>query len=135
MQHYRILIANVFESGSTIFLHYFNGCAKQPIKALSAPLCKMVIDMHFRFAFATALVLLASPAFVSAQTPGTGQSVKSGAWVFSADGHRIGRVEDVADGMAAIIYNGHMIHLSLDKLAAGEKGLVSALTRKEIDQL
>ena len=95
----------------------------------------MVIDMHFRFAFATALVLLASPAFVSAQTPGTGQAVKSGAWVFSADGHRIGRVEDVADGMAAIIYNGHMIHLSLDKLAAGEKGLVSALTRKEIDQL
>ena len=96
---------------------------------------KMVIDMHFRFAFATALVLLASPAFVSAQTPETGQSVKSGAWVFSADGHRIGRVEDVADGMAAIIYNGHMIHLSVDKLAAGEKGLVSTLTRKEIDQL
>ena len=95
----------------------------------------MVIDMHFRFAFATALALLASPAFVSAQTPGTGQSVKSGAWVFSADGHRIGRVEDVADGMAAIIYNGHMIHLSVDKLAAGEKGLVSTLTRKEIDQL
>jgi len=96
---------------------------------------KMVIDMHFRFAFATALVLLASPAFVSAQTPGTGQSVKSGAWVFSTDGHRIGRVEDVADGMAAIIYNGHMIHIPLDKLAAGEKGLVSSLTRKEIDQL
>ena len=95
----------------------------------------MVIDMHFRFALATALVVLASPAFVSAQTPETGQSVKSGAWVFSADGRRIGRVDDVADGTAAIIYNGHLIRIPLDKLAASDKGLVSSLTRREIDQL
>ena len=134
MEHYRIQIANVFESDSTIFLRRFSRCAKQPINALLPPI-KMVIDMHFRFAFATALVLLASPAFVSAQTPGTGQSVKSGAWVFSADGRRIGRVDDVADGTAAIIYNGHLIRIPLDKLAASDKGLVSSLTRKEIVQL
>jgi len=95
----------------------------------------MVIDMHFRSTLAAALVLLASPALTSAQTTGTVQSVKNGAWVFSADGRRIGRVDRVDDGTAGIIYNGRMIRIPLDKLAAGEKGLVSSLTRREIDQL
>jgi len=95
----------------------------------------MVIDMHFRSALATGLVLLVSPTLVSAQTAGTAQSIKSGAWVFSADGRRVGRVDDIANGTAAIIYNGRLIHIPIDKLTAGDKGLVSSLTRKEIDQL
>ena len=95
----------------------------------------MVIDMHFRLALAAAFALLANPVLASSQTAGTTQSVKNGTWVFSSDGRRIGRVDDVIEGIAAIIYNGHLIRIPVDKLAAGEKGLVSSLTRKEIDQL
>jgi sporulation protein YlmC with PRC-barrel domain len=86
-------------------------------------------------------------ALISAVTLSTGAfaevvgNIKSGAFVTTSDGKRIGRVYDIekaADGSASsvsIIVDNRIIHIGASTLTASDKGLTTSLTNADIKKL
>jgi sporulation protein YlmC with PRC-barrel domain len=68
-------------------------------------------------------------------------TIKTGAFVSTSDGKRIGRVYDIdkaADGSAssvAIIVDNKIIHIQASTLTASDKGLTTSLTNADIKKL
>ena len=71
----------------------------------------------------------AAPAAAAADA---GASVKKGAMVFSADGSRFGRINDIRGNLANIIFDGRFVKIPVETLSNGERGLTTSLTRKEV---
>jgi hypothetical protein len=67
--------------------------------------------------------------------------VKAGQWVRSSDGAMIGRIEYLDKGSdgavkdAAVIYEMRMVHIPGDSLSAGDKGVVTSLTKADVRKL
>ncbi|OYX64453.1 MAG: hypothetical protein B7Y89_02255 [Novosphingobium sp. 32-60-15] len=97
--------------------------------------------MKIQSVFALALGLVALPAMaqtaapVAAAAATSAPEIKSGDMVFSAEGRRIGRVDRVRGNAVVVIRDMKMISIPLATLSAGERGLVSTLTNKEISRL
>ncbi len=73
-----------------------------------------------------------------AETVGT---IKTGAFVNTSDGKRVGRVYDIskaADGSAqsvSVIVDNKIIHIQASTLTASDKGLTTSLTNADIKKL
>lgn len=97
------------------------------------------MKIHSVFALALGLVALpaaaqtAAPAAVPAAT--AAPEIKTGEMVWSAEGRRIGRVDRVRGDAVAVIRDMKMIYIPIATLSAGDHGLVSTLTTKEINHL
>jgi hypothetical protein len=66
--------------------------------------------------------------------------VKPGQWIYTSDGMAVGRV-DVVDKdktgkaeTAGVIRDMRMVHIPVSTLSTGPKGLVTSLTRKDVDR-
>lgn len=85
----------------------------------------------------SAALFAAAPALAQAQTT----EISRRATIFSAEGTKLGRVENVVkaeDGSTAavkIIYRGKFLTIPAASLAAGEKGLTTSLTNAEIRKM
>ncbi|WP_371433319.1 hypothetical protein [Novosphingobium sp.] len=101
----------------------------------------LVTDMKIHSVFALALGLVALPAAAHAAdpapaaAPAAAPEIKGGELVWSADGRRIGRVDRVRGDTVAVISDMAMVYIPIATLSASEHGLVSTLTRKEIERL
>jgi len=101
----------------------------------------LVTDMKIHSVFALALGLVAIPAAaqtaspVPAAAPKPAPEIKTGDLVWSVDGRRIGRVDSLRGTTVAVIDDTKMVYIPLTTLSTGAHGLVSTLTRKEIDRL
>lgn len=97
------------------------------------------MKLHSAFALALGLVALPAAAHAAdpapAAAPAATPEIKGGESVWSADGHRIGRVDRVRGDTVAVISDGAMVYIPLSTLSVSERGLVSKLTRKEIAHL
>lgn len=130
--YFRIGIDNSFTS------HYLTSTAGHPVTFCIETL---VTNMKIHTVFALALGLAAIPA--AAQTAAAPSStsasaaldIKGGEMVWSAEGRRIGRVDRVRGDSIAVIRDMKMIYIPIATLTAGERGLVSTLTSKEINRL
>lgn len=96
--------------------------------------------MKIQTVFALALGLVAVPSAVLAQATAApaavaAPTIKGGELVFSADGRRIGRVDRVRGDAVAVINDTKMVYIPIATLSANERGLVSTLSRKDIDRL
>lgn len=97
--------------------------------------------MKLHTAFALALGLVALPSAARAEDPAPAAAavaapqIKGGELVWSADGRRIGRVDRVRGTSIAVISDMKMIYIPISTISASERGLVSTLSRKEIDHL
>jgi hypothetical protein len=66
---------------------------------------------------------------------------KSGDWVRTSDGFAIGRIQYVdkaKDGAAkdvGVIYDMRIVHIPAETLTAGDKGLVTSLSRADVSKL
>lgn len=97
------------------------------------------MKLHSAFALALGLVALPATAHAAdpapAAAPAAAPEIKGGESVWSADGHRIGRVDRVRGDKVVVISDTTMIYVPIATLSASERGLVSTLTRKEIGRL
>ena len=96
--------------------------------------------MKLQSVFALALGLAALPvaAHAAESAPvasAAAPTIKGGELVWSADGRRIGRVDRIRGESVAVIYDMRMVYIPVASLSSGERGLVSSLSRKEIDRL
>lgn len=97
--------------------------------------------MKFHSVFALALGLVAIPAAAQTAEPAPAAAaaaapeIKGGELVWSADGRRIGRVDRVRGAAIAVISDMKMVYIPIATLSASERGLVSTLSRKEINRL
>lgn len=84
-----------------------------------------------------ALSVSQSPAFADEPAAATAAAptIKKGAWIWSSDGRRLGRIETLRNGSVSLIYGARIIYIPTSSLSATEKGLATTLTRKEIDQM
>jgi hypothetical protein len=88
------------------------------------------------FAALISAVSLSSGAF--AETVG---NIKTGAFVSTSDGKRIGRVYDIdkaADGSASsvsVIVDNKIIHIAASTLSPSDKGLTTSLSHADIKKL
>lgn len=97
------------------------------------------MKLHSVFALALGLVALPAaahaadlaPAAAAAATP----AIKGGDLVWSADGRRIGRIDHVRGATVVVISDIKMVYIPIATLSTGARGLVSSLSRKEIDRL
>jgi len=94
--------------------------------------------MKLHCVFALALGLAALPA--SAQTVDTppaaaAPAIKGGETVFSAEGRRIGSVDRVRGTMIVVIGDAKPLYIPISTLTATDRGLVTSLTRKELNKL
>ena len=99
------------------------------------------MKIHSVFALALGLVALpaaaqtAETAPAAATAPVAAPAIKNGDLVWSTDGRRIGRVDRVRGDAVAVISDMKMVYIPVATLSTSEHGLVSSLTRKEIDRL
>ncbi len=96
--------------------------------------------MKLLSAFALALGLVAFPVAAQGTDPApaaatAAPNIHSGILVWSSDGRRIGRVDRVRGESVAVIYGMRIVYIPISSLSEGERGLVSTLSRKEIDHL
>ena len=97
--------------------------------------------MKLHSVFALALGLVALPAAVHAADPAPAAAVaatpeiKGGEFVWSVDGRRIGRIDRVRGAAVVVISDIKMVYIPIATLSAGAGGLVSSLSRMEIDRL
>lgn len=88
--------------------------------------------------FANILFIAAGLAAATPALAADAPEIKTAALVVTADGARIGRIDRVvkdASGAATavkIIFGGKFITIPASSLSAGEKGLVTSLTKKEV---
>jgi hypothetical protein len=101
----------------------------------------LVTDMKLHSVFALALGLVAAPVAVHAAdpapaaAPAAAADIKGGEAMWSADGRRVGRVDRVRGNTVAVVADMKMIYIPLDTVSVTERGVVSTLTRKEINRL
>ena len=99
------------------------------------------MKLHSVFALALGLVALpaaahaADPAPAAAAATAAAPEITAGELVWSADGRQIGRVDRVRGTAVVVISDLKMVHIPVATLSAGKRGLVSTLSRKEIDRL
>ncbi|MDT0509718.1 hypothetical protein [Novosphingobium sp. MMS21-SN21R] len=97
--------------------------------------------MKLHSVFALALGLVAAPVAVHAAdpapaaAPAAASDIKGGEAMWSADGRRVGRVDRVRGNAVAVVADMKMIYIPLDTVSVTERGVVSTLTRKEINRL
>ncbi|WP_068078030.1 hypothetical protein [Novosphingobium lentum] len=97
------------------------------------------MKLHSVFALALGLAILPAaahaadpaPAAAAAATP----DIKGGELVWSADGRRIGRVDRVRGAAVVVISDMKMVYIPVATISKNDHGLVSTLSRKEIDRL
>ncbi|KQM97507.1 hypothetical protein ASE85_14615 [Sphingobium sp. Leaf26] len=90
------------------------------------------------FAFALGLCAISAAAHAADPSPVADAATpvaKVGDLIFSADGRRVGRVDRIRGNSVAVIIEMKMIYIPFDKLSAGDRGVVSSLTLKEIKHL
>jgi hypothetical protein len=108
----------------------------------------LVKNMKFHSVFALALGLIALPAAAQTAEPAPATvavaepapaaavpEIKGGEMIWSADGRRIGLVDRHRGATVAVVRNMKMIYIPIATLSANKRGLVSSLSRKEIDRL
>lgn len=103
----------------------------------------MVTDMKLHSVFALALGLVALPVAAHAADPApaaaaataVASEIKAGQLVWSADGRQIGRVDRVRGTAVVVISDMKMVYIPIATLSSNNRGLVSTLSRKEIDRL
>ncbi len=90
----------------------------------------------------TALLLAAAaPIAAHAQAPEAASSLKAGAYLYSADAKRIGRVErlipakDGTPGWASIIVDSRFVSVPVTTISTGDKGFVTSLSKDDIRKL
>lgn len=99
------------------------------------------MKIHSVFALALGLVALPAAAQAPAAAPAAPAAatatpeIKTGDMVSSAEGRRIGRVDRVRGDAVAVIRDMKMIYIPIATISAGEHGLVTTLTNKEINHL
>ena len=65
----------------------------------------------------------------------TSADLTAGASVRDNRGHRIGAVQSISGNMAVVVNNGRMVHVPLASLYRGASGLVSNLSRAQLDAM
>ena len=90
--------------------------------------------------FVIGLGLLAAPVLAQSSTAPTVSapttaSIKKGVMLFSADGRRIGRVDNVRGDSVGIIYEGHFITIPVSTLTAADRGFTTTLTHADVNKL
>jgi len=89
----------------------------------------------------TSIICAALLSAVSLSGAALAIDVKTGAFVSTSDGKRIGRVYEVEkakDGTQksiAIIRDNRIIHINISTLTAGEKGLTTSLSSDDIKKM
>ncbi|WP_156679907.1 hypothetical protein [Sphingomonas profundi] len=89
----------------------------------------------------TALLLAMAPLAAHAQEAATASTVKTGAFLWSADAKRIGRVErviptrDGAPGWASVIVDSRFVSVPVTTISASDKGLVTSLSKADVRKL
>ena len=88
---------------------------------------------------ALALGLVAIPAVAQTAAPApaaaTAPAIKVGVLVWSAEGHRVGRIDSVRGDVVAVINDMRMVYIPVSTLSTGARGLVSSLSLKDLDRL
>ena len=93
-----------------------------------------------RFSIICAALFSAASLATGAHAEATGP-IKTGVFVSTSDGKRIGRVYDIekaADGSAqsiSIIVDNRIIHIAASTLTPSDKGLTTSLTNADIKKL
>ena len=94
------------------------------------------MKMHSVLALALGLVAVPAIAQTAAPAPAAAAPViKEGDLVWSADGGKVGSVDSVRGTDAAVITDERMIYIPVATLHSGPHGLVSSLSRKDINRL
>ena len=101
--------------------------------------------MKLHALFALTLGLVAVPVAAQTATPAPAAAtpapttaapvIKSGDLVWSVDGGKIGNVDSVRGADAAVVTDERIVLIPVATLRAGPHGLVTSLSRKEINRL
>lgn len=90
------------------------------------PLAAIAFLIPAPAAFAQATV----PAPAAASTP-----AQRGDMLYTIDNYRIGRIGQIHETAARVIYGGRFVEVPLNTVSKGAKGLTTSLTRAEIGRL
>ena len=96
-----------------------------------------------RFVLRSAAIVLAAFASLAAhaQAPADASAVKAGTALYSADAKRIGRIDrvipaaDGSPGWASVIVDSRFVSIPVTTISAGEKGVVTSLSRADVRKL